>query len=151
MSRCQRDDEAARSKSRSSETLILTRVPDPATGKLIGSCPESVAADAERAIQAAAAALPEWRSRSGRNRSRILRRWYELVIENQDDLATLITWENGKAMPDAKGEVQFAASFFEWFSEEAARVYGDVIPHSNPSMRVSVLKEPVGVCGLITP
>lgn len=72
-------------------------------------------------------------------------------MENQEDLATLITWENGKAKPDATGEVLFAASFLEWFAEEAARIYGDVIPHTQPSFRVSVLKEPIGVCGLITP
>ncbi|KAK2729277.1 succinate-semialdehyde dehydrogenase [Colletotrichum kahawae] len=126
-------------------------VTDPATGEQIGSCPESVFEDAERAILSAATALPAWRSRSGRERARILRRWYELIMENQNDLATLITWENGKAKADAAGEVVFAASFLEWFAEEAARIYGDVIPHSNPNMRVSVLKEPVGVCGLITP
>lgn len=124
---------------------------DPATGELIGSCPESVSEDAERAILSAATALPAWRSRSGRDRARILRRWYDLIMENKADLATLITWENGKAKADAAGEVVFAASFLEWFAEEAARIYGDVIPHSNPNMRVSVLKEPVGVCGLITP
>lgn len=124
---------------------------DPASGKLIGSCPESDTGDAQRAIESAAAALPAWRSRSGRNRSRLLRRWYDLVMENKEDLATLITWENGKAKPDAAGEVLFAASFLEWFSEEAARIYGDVIPHTQPSFRVSVLKEPIGVCGLITP
>ncbi|OQE42331.1 hypothetical protein PENCOP_c004G08039 [Penicillium coprophilum] len=126
-------------------------VTDPASGKLIGSCPESDTKDAQRAIESAAAALPAWRSRTGRNRSRILRRWYELVMENQEDLATLITWENGKAKPDAATEVLFASSFLEWFAEEAARIYGDVIPHSQPSFRVSVLKEPIGVCGLITP
>ncbi|EQB53487.1 hypothetical protein CGLO_06777 [Colletotrichum gloeosporioides Cg-14] len=126
-------------------------VTDPATGELIGSCPESVSEDAERAILSAATALPAWRSRSGRDRARILRRWYDLIMENKVDLATLITWENGKAKADAAGEVVFAASFLEWFAEEAARIYGDVIPHSNPNMRVSVLKEPVGVCGLITP
>ncbi|KAL4779259.1 Aldehyde/histidinol dehydrogenase [Aspergillus varians] len=126
-------------------------VHDPATGTLIGSCPESIAQDAEQAIQVAAAALPAWRSRTGRDRSRILRRWYELVVDNKEDLATLITWENGKAGPDAAGEVNFAASFLEWFAEEAPRVYGDVIPHSQPGFRVSVLKEPVGVVGLITP
>ncbi|KAI8275144.1 Glutarate-semialdehyde dehydrogenase DavD [Colletotrichum sp. SAR 10_98] len=126
-------------------------VTDPATGELIGSCPESVSEDAERAILSAATALPAWRSRSGRDRARILRRWYDLIMENKTDLATLITWENGKAKADAAGEVVFAASFLEWFAEEAARIYGDVVPHSNPNMRVSVLKEPVGVCGLITP
>lgn len=72
-------------------------------------------------------------------------------MENKDDLATLITWENGKSVADAAGEVIFAASFLEWFAEEAARIYGDVIPHSNPTFRVSVMKEPIGVCGLITP
>ncbi|KAJ5728378.1 hypothetical protein N7493_004708 [Penicillium malachiteum] len=126
-------------------------VHDPANGNLIGSCPESVDQDAEIAINVAASALPTWRARTGRDRSRILRRWYELVQENKEDLATLITWENGKAGPDAAGEVQFAASFLEWFAEEAPRVYGDVIPHSQPGFRVSVLKEPVGVVGLITP
>lgn len=124
---------------------------DPATGALIGSCPESTAKDAEEAIRAAAIALPLWRSRTGRERARILRRWYDLVMENKDDLATIITWENGKAKPDAVGEVVFAASFLEWYAEEAARIYGDIIPHSNGSFRTSVLKEPVGVCGLITP
>ncbi|KAL4736092.1 Aldehyde/histidinol dehydrogenase [Aspergillus similis] len=126
-------------------------VHDPATGALIGSCPESTPEDVEPAVRAAASALPSWRARTGRERSRILRRWYELVIENKEDLATLITWENGKAGPDAAGEVLFAASFLEWFAEEAPRVYGDVIPHTQPGFRVSVLREPVGVVGLITP
>lgn len=103
------------------------------------------------AIQAASAALPVWRSATGRDRSRILRHWYELVLENKDDLATLITLENGKSKADAAGEVLFAASFIEWFAEEAPRIYGDVISHSQSSFRVSTLKEPIGVCGLITP
>ena len=124
---------------------------DPATGAHIGKCPECTPEDAQNAIEAAAAALPAWRSKSGRERGRILRRWYDLMIENKDDLTTLITFENGKAKADAAGEVLFAASVLEWFSEEAARVYGDVIPHSNSAFRVSVVKEPVGVCGLITP
>lgn len=131
--------------------LALLIYPDPASGSLIGTCPESTPQDAEQAIRAASAALPTWRTRTGRDRSRILRRWYDLVIQNKEDLATLITWENGKAGPDAAGEVLFAASFLEWFAEEAPRVYGDVIPHSQPGFRVSVLKEPVGVVGLITP
>lgn len=124
---------------------------DPATGEFIGSCPESTEQDALDAIGAAAAAMPKWRNYSGRERGRIMRRWYELVLENREDLAALISWENGKAKPDAMGEVVFAASFLEWFSEEAARAYGDVIPHSTSGFRVSVVKEPVGVCGLITP
>ncbi|KAH7034534.1 Aldehyde/histidinol dehydrogenase [Microdochium trichocladiopsis] len=124
---------------------------DPSSGARIGSCPESVPEDAQQAINAAAAALPSWRAQTGRQRGRILRRWYELVLENKDDLATLITWENGKSRADAAGEVLFAASFLEWFAEEAPRIYGDVISHSNPDFRVSTLKEPIGVCGLITP
>ncbi|RBA11008.1 succinate-semialdehyde dehydrogenase [Fusarium proliferatum] len=126
-------------------------VHDPATGALIGTCPESVPQDVEDAVKVASRALPAWRSRSGRDRSRILRRWYELVLENREDLAALITWENGKAYVDAAGEVMFAACFLEWFAEEAPRVYGDVIPHSQPNFRTAVLKEPVGVVGLITP
>ncbi|TDZ16370.1 Succinate-semialdehyde dehydrogenase [NADP(+)] GabD [Colletotrichum orbiculare MAFF 240422] len=106
---------------------------DPATGDQIGTCPSL------------------WLKMPRRDRAHILRRWFELVMENKNDLTTLIIWENGKAKADAAGEVTFAASFLEWFAEEAARVYGDVIPHSNASMRVSVLKEPIGVCGLITP
>lgn len=124
---------------------------DPSTESLIGTCPESTDEDAQEAIDAAARALPAWRSRTGRDRSRILRRWYELIRDNSEDLATLIGWENGKAKPDAAGEVASAASFIEWYSEEAARIYGDIIPHSVASLRVSILKEPIGVCGLITP
>lgn len=124
---------------------------DPATEQLIGSCPESTEQDALSAIAAAARAMPAWRTLTGRERARLLRRWFDLVLENRDDLATLIGWENGKARADAMGEVLFAASFLEWFSEEAARAYGDVIPHSAPGFRVAVTREPVGVCGLITP
>ena len=81
----------------------------------------------------------------------MLRKWYELMTENADDLATLITWENGKPWADAKGEVAYAAGFFEWFAEEAPRTYGDVIPATVSGNRIITLKEPVGVCGLITP
>jgi succinate-semialdehyde dehydrogenase / glutarate-semialdehyde dehydrogenase len=88
---------------------------------------------------------------TGRERSKILRKWYDLMVENAEDLATLITWENGKPLADSKGEVTYAANFFEWFSEEAPRVYGDTIPASVPSNRVWTVKEPLGVCGLITP
>jgi len=81
----------------------------------------------------------------------MLRKWYELIIESQEDLATLITWENGKPLADARGEVAYAAAFFEWFSEEAPRMYGDYIPASVKGNRVVTVKQPVGVCGLITP
>ncbi|KAL4986079.1 Aldehyde/histidinol dehydrogenase [Aspergillus falconensis] len=126
-------------------------VHDPATGKLIGTCPEFSASDTEKAIQAASEAFPKFRTTLARERARMLRRWYQLMIDNAEDLATLITWENGKPLADAKGEVNYAASFFEWFSEEAPRTYGDTIPASVPGNRVLTVKQPVGVCGLITP
>jgi len=124
---------------------------DPASGKLIGTCPEFDGSDTEKAIQAASEAFYTFRTTLGRERSRMLRRWHQLMVENAEDLATLITWENGKPLADAKGEVNYAASFFEWFSEEAPRIYGDTIPASVPGNRIMTLKQPVGVCGLITP
>lgn len=124
---------------------------DPANNAVIARCPESTAEDVQKAIQAAEQALPAWKTKSGRERSRILRQWYDLVLHNEDDLATLITLENGKAASEAHGEVLFTASFLEWFSEEAARIYGDVIPATSPGNRISVIREPIGVCGMITP
>lgn len=130
---------------------ILIRHTDPASGKPIGTVPEMDRADTEAAIAAAAAALPSFRKTTGRERSRMLRKWYQLMIDNADDLAKLITWENGKPMADAKGEVTYAANFFEWFSEEAPRTYGQTIPASVAGNRVFTVREPVGVVGLITP
>lgn len=124
---------------------------DPSTGKPIGSCPEFDGKDTEAAIAAAAAAFEPFRNKTGRERSKLLRTWYDLMVENAEDLATIITWENGKPLADAKGEVTYAANFFEWFSEEAPRIYGDTIPASVHGNRVWTIKEPVGVCGLITP
>ncbi|ROV99318.1 hypothetical protein VSDG_03920 [Cytospora chrysosperma] len=126
-------------------------VHDPATGELIGTCPEFDAQDTKKAIDAANTAFASFRTQTGRQRSKLLRKWYELMMENAEDLATLITWENGKPFADAKGEVTYAANFFEWFSEEAPRIYGETIPASVPGNRVMTVKEPVGVCGLITP
>ncbi|KAI0160626.1 Aldehyde/histidinol dehydrogenase [Xylariaceae sp. FL1272] len=126
-------------------------VHDPATAKLIGTCPEFNAKDTETAIAAAAEAFKTFRHKTGRERSKLLRKWYDLMMENAEDLATLITLENGKPLADAKGEVNYAAAFFEWFSEEAPRTYGDTIPATVPGNRVITLKQPVGVCGLITP
>ncbi|KAK5170789.1 hypothetical protein LTR04_003677 [Oleoguttula sp. CCFEE 6159] len=126
-------------------------VKDPSTGKLIGTQPEMNREDTEAAISAAEAALPAFRAMTGRQRSKLLRKWYDLMVENADDLAKLITWENGKPMADAKGEVAYAANFFEWFSEEAPRTYGETIPATVAGNRVFTVKEPVGVCGLITP
>ncbi|KAF2868021.1 Aldehyde/histidinol dehydrogenase [Massariosphaeria phaeospora] len=134
--------------AKSGKTFEVT---DPATGKVIGTMPEMDRTDTEAAIAAAAAALPSFRKTTGRERSRMLRKWYQLMVDNADDLAKLITWENGKPMADAKGEVTYAANFFEWFSEEAPRTYGNTIPASIAGNRVFTIKEPVGVTGLITP
>jgi succinate-semialdehyde dehydrogenase/glutarate-semialdehyde dehydrogenase len=113
--------------------------------------PDMSTADVEIAITAASEALKSFRKTTGRERAKLLRAWYQLVMENADDLATLITWENGKPTADAKGEVTYAANFFEWFSEEAPRVCGDTIPSSIPGNRIFTIKEPIGVTGLITP
>lgn len=125
--------------------------PDPATGDLIGTCPDFNRQDTEQAISAAAAAFADFRTKTGRERSKLLRKWYDLMVLNADDIATLITWENGKPLTDARGEATYAANFFEWFSEEAPRLYGNTIPASVPGNRIVALKEPVGVCGIITP
>ncbi|KAE8355610.1 succinate-semialdehyde dehydrogenase [NADP+] [Aspergillus coremiiformis] len=126
-------------------------VHDPASGKVIGTCPEFNAADTEKAIRAATEAFPKFRTTLARERARMLRRWYQLMMDNAEDLTTLITWENGKPLADARGEVNYAAGFLEWFSEEAPRVYGDTIPSSVAGNRVMTIKQPVGVCSLITP
>ena len=112
--------------------------------------PELDTSYVEKAIHAASVAFPRFRTIAARERARMLRRWYQLMIENAEDLAKLITWENGKPFADAQSEVN-AASFIEWFSEEAPRICGDTIPATTPGNRVITLKEPVGVCGLITP
>ncbi|KAK6603610.1 succinate-semialdehyde dehydrogenase [Botrytis cinerea] len=119
--------------------------------KIDRKCPEFDVADTKKAIDAAAAAFPSFKTTTGRERAKLLRKWYDLMIENSEDLARLITWENGKPLADARGETTYAANFLEWFSEEAPRNYGDVIPSSTPGNRVITLKEPVGVVGLITP
>jgi succinate-semialdehyde dehydrogenase/glutarate-semialdehyde dehydrogenase len=124
---------------------------DPGNGKKIGTCPEFSADDTNKAIAAATEAFNSFKKTLPRERATLLRKWYNLMVENADDLATLVTWENGKPFNDAKGEVTYAANFFQWFSEEAPRVYGDTIPASVPGNRVMTLKQPVGVCGFITP
>lgn len=124
---------------------------DPSTAKLIGTCPDFDKSDTLDAIGAATEAFSSFRKTLPRERSNMLRKWYNLMQENAADLATLITWENGKPLNDAKGEVNYAAQFFNWFSEEAPRTYGDTIPASVPGNRIMTLKQPVGVCGLITP
>lgn len=107
--------------------------------------------DVNEAIQHAATALRTFRNTLPRERARMLRKWYDLMLENKEDLATLITWENGKPTADALAEVNYAAGFFEWFSEEAPRAYGDYVPATIPGNRIVTIKQPVGVCALITP
>jgi aldehyde dehydrogenase (NAD+) len=126
-------------------------VDNPATGEIIGTVPNAGRAETERAIDAAAAAFPAWRARTAKDRAAILRRWFDLLVEHQDDLATLMTLEQGKPLTEARTEVLYGASFIEWFAEEGKRAYGDVIPSHAADKRIVVLKEPIGVVGCITP
>jgi len=132
----------------SKATFLVT---NPANGTVLGSVPKMGAAETRRAIEAANAAWPAWRERTAKERGAILRRWFELLIANQDDLAKLMTAEQGKPLAEAKGEVAYGASFIEWFAEEAKRVYGDTIPQPRRDQRLVVIKEPIGVCAAITP
>jgi len=124
---------------------------NPATGEALGQVPELGVAETRRAIEAAHAALPGWRALTAQARAVILRRWFNLLLEHQDDLATLMTLEQGKPLAEARGEIAYAAGFLEWFAEEGRRVYGEVIPPHQADKRILVLKEPVGVCAAITP
>jgi succinate-semialdehyde dehydrogenase/glutarate-semialdehyde dehydrogenase len=128
-----------------------TPVDDPATGQIIGTVPNFGRSHARLAIDAAAAAFPAWRARTARDRATILRRWFDLVIANREDLACLLTLEQGKPLAESRAEVTFGASFIEWFAEEARRTYGDTIPSQAADKRIVVIKEPVGVVGCITP
>jgi succinate-semialdehyde dehydrogenase / glutarate-semialdehyde dehydrogenase len=124
---------------------------NPATRQVIGTVPIMGAAETRRAIAAAAAAQPAWAARTAKDRAVILRRWYELLMANQDDLATLMTAEQGKPLAESKGEIAYGASFIEWFAEEGKRLYGDVIPAQAPDKRILVMRQPVGVVVAITP
>jgi succinate-semialdehyde dehydrogenase / glutarate-semialdehyde dehydrogenase len=126
-------------------------VTNPATGGVIGTIPRMGAAETRRAIEAADRALPAWRSKVAKERANILRKWFELMMANQDDLALIMTSEQGKPLAEAKGEIAYAGSFIEWFAEEGKRVYGDVIPQHQADKRIVVIKQPIGVCGAITP
>ncbi|RTL47531.1 MAG: NAD-dependent succinate-semialdehyde dehydrogenase [Rhodocyclaceae bacterium] len=126
-------------------------VTNPATGEVVATVPWCGVAETKRAIAAAEAALPAWKAKKAIDRSRILRRWYELMIEHQDDLALLMTLEQGKPLAEAKGEILYAASFLEWFAEEAKRIYGETIPSPFADRKLIVQREPVGVCAAITP
>jgi succinate-semialdehyde dehydrogenase/glutarate-semialdehyde dehydrogenase len=126
-------------------------VKNPATREVIGTIPRMGAAETRRAIEAADAAMVGWRKRTAKERAAILRKWFDLIMANQEDLATLMTAEQGKPLAESRGEISYAASFIEWFGEEGKRVYGDVIPGFTADKRILVLKEPIGVVAAITP
>lgn len=126
-------------------------IANPATGAVIASVPVMGQVETQAAIAAAEAALPAWRALTAKERGAKLRRWFELLNENSDDLALMMTTEQGKPLAEAKGEVTYAASFIEWFAEEAKRVYGDTIPGHQGDKRIMVIKQPVGVTAAITP
>ncbi len=126
-------------------------VHDPATGKKLADVANLTAKDAEAALDAANAAWPAWRNKTGKERSIILRKWFDLLMGNQEDLGRIMTAEQGKPLPEAKGEVAYGASFVEWFAEEAKRVNGETLPQFDNNRRLMVLKQPIGVCAAITP
>ena len=132
----------------SGETL---EVNNPSSGSAIGTVPKMGAAETERAVDAAELAFQSWRRRTAKERAAVLRKLADLMMENQEDLAALMTIEQGKPLAESRGEVVYAASFFEWFAEEGKRLYGDVIPTHLADRRIIVIKEPVGVCAAITP
>ncbi|WP_192982908.1 NADP-dependent succinate-semialdehyde dehydrogenase [Pseudomonas sp. EggHat1] len=129
----------------------VTEIFNPANGELLGVVPNIGGAQTRQAIEAAQAAQPAWRALTAKERAARLRKWYELMLANQEDLARIMTAEQGKPLTEARGEVLYAASFIEWFAEEAKRVYGDTIPGHQPDKRLIVTKEPIGVAAAITP
>ncbi|WP_066532348.1 NAD-dependent succinate-semialdehyde dehydrogenase [Sphingobium sp. EP60837] len=124
---------------------------NPATGESVGTVPDMGASEARRAIAAAEVALVQWRETLAKDRGRLLRRWFDLIIENTDDLARILTAEQGKPLAEAKSEIVTGAAFIEWFAEEARRTYGDTIPTPAPDRRIVVIKQPIGVCAAIAP
>jgi len=130
------------------KTLAVT---NPADGSKLGTVPSLTAADVRGAIDAANRALPAWRDLSGKERAVLIRRWFDLCMQHQEDLATLLTMEQGKPMKESRGEIAYGSAFLEWFSEEAKRAYGDIIPAASNDRRIVVIKQPVGVVAAITP
>lgn len=126
-------------------------VTNPANGDKLGSVPKMGADETRAAIDAANRALPAWRALTAKERANILRNWFNLLMEHQDDLARLMTLEQGKPLAEAKGEISYAASFIEWFAEEGKRIYGDTIPGHQADKRLIVIKQPIGVTAAITP
>jgi succinate-semialdehyde dehydrogenase/glutarate-semialdehyde dehydrogenase len=126
-------------------------VDDPATGLIVAEIPDCGAEDARAAADAADRALPSWRARTAADRARVLKRWHGLILERREDLARLMTLEQGKPLRESRGEIDYAAAFVEWFAEEARRAYGDVIPAPSAGRKVIVVKEPIGVVAAVTP
>jgi succinate-semialdehyde dehydrogenase/glutarate-semialdehyde dehydrogenase len=126
-------------------------VTNPATGELLGTVPRMGAGETRRAIEGAHQAWPAWRAKSAKERAALLRRWFELLLANQEDLAILMTAEQGKPLSESRGEIAYAAAFLEWYAEEGKRIYGEVIPPHQADKRIIVLKEPIGVVAAITP
>jgi len=126
-------------------------VTNPANGDVLGAVPEMGRAETARAIAAADAALPAWRAKTAKERAGLLKKWFDLVMENQEDLARLMTAEQGKPLAEARGEIVYGASFIEWFAEEAKRLYGETVPTNAPNRRIQVIKQPIGVVASITP
>ncbi len=126
-------------------------VHNPADGQQIGTVPNMGVAETKRAIEAANAAWPAWRARTAKERSNILRKWFDLMMANQEDLAVIMTVEQGKPLTESRGEIAYGASFIEWFAEEGKRIYGDTIPQHQSDKRIVVLKQPIGVCAAVTP
>jgi succinate-semialdehyde dehydrogenase / glutarate-semialdehyde dehydrogenase len=133
------------------ESGATIKVNNPATGEILGTVPRMGANETWRAIEAAKDAFSDWSQRPAKERSTLMRRWYDLIMANVDDLGALMTAEQGKPLAEAKGEVAYAASFIEWFAEEAKRVYGDTIPSPWKDRRLVVIKQPIGVCAAMTP
>ena len=132
----------------SGKTIDVT---NPATGELLGTVPNCGAEETRRAIDAAEAALPAWRAKTAKERAGVLRKWFDLMMANQEELARILTMEQGKSLAEARGEIAYGASFIEWFAEEGKRLYGDVIPGHMADKRIVVLKQPIGVTAAITP
>jgi succinate-semialdehyde dehydrogenase/glutarate-semialdehyde dehydrogenase len=126
-------------------------VTDPATGEAFANVPDSDGVDARLTVEAAAAAFPAWSRRPARERAQLLKRWHALILTHQEDLARIISTEQGKPLHEARGEVQYGASYVEWFAEEATRICGDIVAEAVPGRKLLVLKEPVGVVAAITP
>ncbi|WOS36730.1 Glutarate-semialdehyde dehydrogenase [Oligella urethralis] len=132
----------------SGETLEVT---NPATGEVLGTVPKMGQAETRSAIEAAERAQKQWRAKSAKERALVLRKWFDLVMQHQDDLARIMTLEQGKPLAEAKGEIAYGAAYLEWYAEEGKRAYGDIIPGPASDRRIVVTKEPVGVCAAITP